>query len=159
MKRVFEKKNMIRNLRFLSSLRAADLTIKLNPSPKSIPPNKELVFGHTFTDHMLTIDWDAKNGWSKPSIVPYGKLELDPSCTVFHYGIECFEGMKAYKDGEGKIRLFRPDMNMSRFLKSCERLMLPSFDKGELLECIKQFTKVDSRWIPSERGIETELSN
>ena len=60
--------------------------------------------------------------------------------------------MKAYKDKKGTIRLFRPDMNMSRFLKSCQRLMLPSFDRGELLECIKKFVKTDSRWIPSERG-------
>ena len=60
--------------------------------------------------------------------------------------------MKAYKDKNGKIRLFRPEMNMNRFLKSCKRLMLPDFDKAELLECIKAFVKQDSRWIPSERG-------
>ncbi|KAJ3301630.1 branched-chain-amino-acid aminotransferase [Kappamyces sp. JEL0829] len=60
--------------------------------------------------------------------------------------------MKAYKDKQGKIRLFRPEMNMERFYKSSARLMLPLFDKKELLECIKQLVKTDSRWIPSERG-------
>jgi branched-chain amino acid aminotransferase len=44
---------------------------------------------------------------------------------VFHYGIECFEGMKAYKDKNGKIRLFRPDMNMARMNRSTERIALP----------------------------------
>jgi len=77
---------------------------------------------------------------------------LDPSSTVFHYGAECFEGMKAYKDLNGKIRLFRPEMNMDRFLRSCERLLLPGFDKAELLKCIKEFVKTEGRWIPSERG-------
>ena len=79
-------------------------------------------------------------------------MSLDPSSAVFHYGMECFEGMKAYKDKEGKLRLFRPDLNMNRFLHSSKRLGLPAFDKKELLECIKQLVKLDNRWIPTERG-------
>jgi branched-chain amino acid aminotransferase len=43
-------------------------------------------------------------------------------------------------------------MNMARFLKSCKRLALPSFETEELMACIKEFLKVDQRWIPSERG-------
>ena len=66
--------------------------------------------------------------------------------------MECFEGMKAYKDKQGLIRLFRPDMNMKRLGKSCKRLALPSFDQKELVECIKELVKVDQRWIPQERG-------
>jgi branched-chain amino acid aminotransferase len=60
--------------------------------------------------------------------------------------------MKAYKDKAGKIRLFRPDMNMQRLLRSCKRLTLPSFNPEELLESIKELLRVDERWIPSERG-------
>ena len=76
-------------------MRAKDVVVNISKNLKQIPENKTLVFGHTFTDHMLVIDWDAKNGWTKPAITPYAKLNLDPSCTVFHYGTECFEGMKA----------------------------------------------------------------
>ena len=79
-------------------------------------------------------------------------MAIDPSSVCLHYGIECFEGMKAYKDKEGRIRLFRPGMNMSRLLKSCQRLALPSFDKQQLLQCIKEFLKVEERWIPDQRG-------
>jgi branched-chain amino acid aminotransferase len=93
-----------------------------------------------------------RSGWEAPQIKPYGKLQLDPSSVVFHYGIECFEGMKAYKDKQGRIRLFRPDMNMNRFLKSCKRLALPSFDRAQLLECIKGLLTVDQRWIPDQHG-------
>ncbi len=96
-------------------------------------------------------------GWESPKIKPYGKLALDPSCVVFHYGIECFEGMKAYKDAKGKIRLFRPEMNMARFARSCQRLTLPSFDKTELLACIKELLKVEDRWIPDQRGFSLYL--
>jgi branched-chain amino acid aminotransferase len=136
----------------LNPLLSESLQFVQNPSPKALVPNNKLIFGHTFTDHMLTIKWNANEGWSKPLVGPYKKLELDPSCTVFHYGVECFEGMKAYKDQDGKIRLFRPDMNMNRFLRSCKRLMLPTFEKEELLQCIKSLVKHDERWIPSERG-------
>jgi branched-chain amino acid aminotransferase len=76
---------------------------------------------------MLVIDHDAPN-WSTPVIQPYGPIPLDPSSSVLHYGLECFEGMKAYKDKHGQIRLFRPDMNMKRFHKSTRRLALPVCD-------------------------------
>ncbi|CAG8450792.1 18579_t:CDS:2 [Acaulospora morrowiae] len=119
---------------------------------KSLIPSKDLVFGRQFTDHMLNIQWSAENGWSDPLIQPYGKISLDPSAMVFHYSFECFEGLKAYKDKNGKIRLFRPDMNMKRFKKSAARISLPDFNGEELLECIKELIRLEERWIPVERG-------
>ena len=74
---------------------------------------------------MLMANWTAANGWAEPRIQPYGPLTLDPSALVFHYAIECFEGMKAYKDKSGNIRLFRPELNMNRFFGSSKRLALP----------------------------------
>lgn len=134
-----------------SPLLFANLKKSLTVSPKPLVDNAKLVFGQTFSDHMLTIA-SSPSGWQAPSIAPYAKLQLDPSASVLHYGVECFEGMKAYKDKHGKIRLFRPDMNMTRFLKSSTRLALPSFDRAELLKCIKEFVRTEQRWIPNERG-------
>ncbi|KAJ3035642.1 branched-chain-amino-acid aminotransferase [Rhizophlyctis rosea] len=136
----------------LPGLSFSKLEKTLTKSPKTMLPNNQLLFGKTFSDHMLTVEWDNKNGWHAPELKPYGPLSLDPSCTVFHYAVECFEGLKAYKDKDGKIRLFRPDMNMKRLARSCERLTLPAFDQHELLECIKEFCRTDERWIPNERG-------
>ncbi|KAI8923509.1 aminotransferase [Entophlyctis helioformis] len=133
-------------------LSAKALSVQLTQTPKPKQPLNQLVFGQTFTDHMLTIEWQASKGWAAPKIQPYGKISLEPSATVFHYALECFEGLKAYKDKQGRIRLFRPDMNITRFLKSCKRLTLPSFDKEELLTLIKQYVKTEQSWIPSERG-------
>lgn len=53
---------------------------------------------------------------------PYQNLSFDPASCVFHYAFECFEGMKAYKDSHGQIRLFRPDKNMERLNKSSARI-------------------------------------
>ena len=134
------------------SISSKSLVVKLTDAPKKLLPITQLQFGKYFTDHMLTIKWNKQDGWKNPEISKYGNLVLDPSAIVFHYGTECFEGLKAYKDKQGKIRMFRPDMNMNRFLKSCNRLMLPSFDQKELLALIKEFLKIESRWIPNERG-------
>ena len=115
-------------------------------------PNADLQFGRTFTDHMLVIDWSAKKGWHNPEITPYGNLSLSPACVALHYGIECFEGMKAYKDEQGHIRLFRPDCNMERLNHSMSRLAMPSFNGDGFIDCLKQLLRIDESWIPTEEG-------
>lgn len=91
-------------------------------------------------------------GYHAPAITPYGPLALDPACNVFHYGIEAFEGMKAYKDAKGTVRLFRPDLNMKRMAASMRKLALPALDEAGWLEAIKQLVKVEQGWIPEGDG-------
>ena len=97
---------------------------------------------------MLTVEWTKTDGWCTPRILPYQNLNLDPATCVFHYAFECFEGMKAYKDKNGKIRLFRPNKNMERLNKSSARIALPTIDGDALTKLISEFVKVDSRFIP-----------
>ncbi|KAI1814222.1 branched-chain amino acid aminotransferase [Poronia punctata] len=128
------------------------LVINKTSDPKSLSDPKTLVFGRNFTDHMLTIEWTQTEGWRDPTIVPYQNLSLDPATCVFHYGFECFEGMKAYKDAQGNVRLFRPDKNMERFNKSAARIALPTFSPTALIDLIARFAKLEERFIPQERG-------
>ncbi|RYP15146.1 hypothetical protein DL765_005885 [Monosporascus sp. GIB2] len=128
------------------------LSITKTKSPKTPKDPATLVFGREFTDHMLTMEWTKTDGWLAPSIQPYQNLSLDPATCVFHYAFECFEGMKAYKDKNGNIRLFRPDKNMERFNKSAARIALPNFSSTALIELIAKFTKLEERFIPNERG-------
>lgn len=141
---------------FLSTYRS-----KIDPDATKIIPTttprdkvayEKLVFGRTFSDHMLEIDWDEKSGWHNPIIKPYGDFQMSPAATVLHYGIECFEGMKAYKDSQGKIRMFRPDCNMTRLNFSMERLAMPGINADGLIECIKKLLRQDSDWIPHKDG-------
>lgn len=60
--------------------------------------------------------------------------------------------MKAYIDANGKIRMFRPDMNMKRLLRSAARLNFPSFDSNQFMECVKELIRIDKSWIPKEDG-------
>uniref|UniRef100_A0ABI7XQ21 Branched-chain-amino-acid aminotransferase n=1 Tax=Felis catus TaxID=9685 RepID=A0ABI7XQ21_FELCA len=59
-----------------------------------------------------------------------------------------FEGLKAFRGVDNKIRLFRPNLNMDRMYRSAVRATLPVFDKEELLECIQQLVKLDQEWVP-----------
>lgn len=101
---------------------------------------------------MLSIEWNKTSGWVAPKITPYQNLSLDPATCVFHYAFECFEGMKAYKDSKGQIRLFRPDKNMERLNKSAARIALPTFSSTALIEMIGRLAKLDQRFIPSQHG-------
>jgi branched-chain amino acid aminotransferase len=96
---------------------------------------ENLVFGKDFSDHMFECDF--KNGaWQNPTIRPYGDLTISPSAKVFHYGQAVFEGMKAYKDDNGKVFLFRPDENQIRINKSSKRMSIPEFPKDLFFEAI-----------------------
>ena len=64
------------------------MTIEVSQNKKTKTPYDQLVFGRTFTDHMLEIDWDVTTGWHSPRIIPYGNLSISPAATGLHYGIE-----------------------------------------------------------------------
>lgn len=128
------------------------LTIEKSTQLKPKLTLSDIKWGHVFTDHMLVLDWDIENGYSAPKIIPYGDLSLSPAISALHYAIQCFEGMKAYKTAEGKILLFRPDLNMTRMDKSMKRLALPELDKQGFLDCIKELIRLDHEWVPSEFG-------
>ncbi|KAL8893797.1 MAG: hypothetical protein Q9192_004913 [Flavoplaca navasiana] len=128
------------------------LSITKTTTPKELVPPEELVFGRTFTDHMLSIEWTASEGWLRPRITPYQNLSLDPATCVFHYAFECFEGMKAYKTPNGDLRLFRPDRNMRRLNRSAERIALPTVDGQAFTDLIARFVKMEERFVPAARG-------
>ena len=104
------------------------------------------------TDYMFVMDWTAEDGWMDARIVPYEPIALDPACVTLHYAQETFEGMKAYRTKEGKIQLFRPEMNAKRMVISNERLCMPAFPVDMFVEAVKELVKVEQEWVPSEPG-------
>lgn len=112
--------------------------IRKSDNLKKQTPYTELLFGHTFTDHMLEVDWKKDEGWQTPVISEFKNFSMSPACVALHYALQCFEGMKAYKDKQGRVRLFRPEKNMARLNASMRRLSMPPLDEKGYLECIKQ---------------------
>ena len=116
------------------------------------PDQKNLGFGKHFTDYMFVMDWDKEQGWHDAAIVPYGGIPMDPATMVLHYAQETFEGLKAYRTAEGKIQLFRPEMNARRMIKSNERLCMPGVPEEMFVEAVKALVKAQEDWVPSEPG-------
>lgn len=130
-----------------------NIRVEKNQNPKPIPgPENPLTFGTIFTDHMFVMDYEEGKGWIDPRIVPYGPFSLEPSCMVFHYGQEMFEGLKAYKANDGRTLLFRPDKNLERANSSNRRLCIPELDKDDFLQALNELVKVDEAWIPTKPG-------
>ncbi len=115
---------------------------------KEKPDFNNLGFGKYVTDYMFVMDYDAELGWHDPQIVPYEEFMMDPRCVTLHYGLETFEGMKAYRTAEGKIQLFRPDMNAKRMIKSNERLCLAEVPEDMFIEAVKALVEIEKDWVP-----------
>lgn len=128
------------------------LTVERTTSPREKKEKSTLVFGQTFTDHMLHCDWDHEAGWHAPRIVPYGDIPISPAASSLHYGLQCFEGMKAYRDAEGSVRLFRPDLNIRRLNRSLARLRFPVVDEAVMIDLISKLVLEDADWIPEGDG-------
>ncbi|XP_018570193.1 branched-chain-amino-acid aminotransferase, cytosolic [Anoplophora glabripennis] len=137
------------------TFRYRDLTTKLaDPNRlRSKPEVTELKFGQFFTDHMLKIFYHKQlAGWQKPIIIPFENISLHPAAKVLHYAIELFEGLKAYRGVDDKIRIFRPEQNMVRMNKSAFSSGLPTFDGYELIRCLNRLIQVDQEWVPHGEG-------
>ena len=110
-----------------------------------------LKFGSVFSDHMLECDFkDGK--WQVPKVVPYAPITLDPSAKIFHYGQSIFEGMKAYKDTDENVWLFRPLDNFKRLNISAKRLAIPELPENYFMDGLKALITVDKNWIPKKDG-------
>ena len=130
-----------------------DIKIELTKNPKQKPaPGAKLGFGKIFTDHMFMMNYTEGKGWHDPRIVPYQNISLDPSAMVFHYGQEMFEGLKAYKNPDGNVYLFRPDMNAKRTNNTNDRLVIPQLPVEDFVQAVSAVVDVDRDWIPTEPG-------
>ncbi len=131
----------------------SNITFEASEIKAKVELPENLVFGRTFTPHMFEMDYDPKKGeWVNARIKDYGPIELSPATMVFHYAQAIFEGLKAYKQEDGRIAMFRPDKNIERFNNSCRRMCIPEIDTELFMEAMKELIKLDSEWIPTKQG-------
>ena len=109
-------------------------------------------FGTAFSDHMVSIEWTEGRGWHDAQVGPRRPLMLDPACAVLHYAQEIFEGLKAYRQADGGIALFRPEANAARFNNSAKRLAMPALPEDMFVESVRQLVAADRDWFPTVEG-------
>ncbi|MGJ9383361.1 branched-chain amino acid aminotransferase [Salipaludibacillus sp. CF4.18] len=130
----------------------AKLVINENPNKKTKPDPDNLKFGKLFTDHMFTMEYSREKGWFQPQIVPYAPVSLEPASMIFHYGQSVFEGLKAYRDENNDVLLFRPDENLKRLNRSNGRLSIPPINEELVMDYLKQLISLEKDWIPQAEG-------
>lgn len=128
------------------------MTIQRTTSPKAKPDDATLKFGTVFTDHMFLEDYDAGRGWVNPRIEPYHGLSLDPAAAVLHYGQEIFEGLKAFRGVDGRVRLFRPRRHAERLVSSAQRVCIPPMDIDHVLDSFVRLVSLECDWVPHALG-------
>ncbi|MBL1065457.1 branched-chain amino acid aminotransferase [Streptomyces sp. 7-21] len=126
----------------------------LKPSAHPLPAaEREAVladpgFGRHFTDHMVTIRWTEGRGWHDARLTPYAPLPMDPATMTLHYGQAIFEGLKAYRQPDGSVAVFRPDANARRFQNSARRLAMPELPVETFIKAIDVLVAHDAAWVP-----------
>ena len=117
---------------------------------KSIDFN-DLKFGNIFSDHMFICKY--QNGrWKDPLIKPYGNIEIFPGTQALHYGQSVFEGLKAFKNKDDDILIFRKEDNYNRLIKSSERLCIPKLPRSIFMDGLDHLIKLDSLWCYNKQG-------
>ena len=104
-------------------------------------------FGTCFIDHMFEIHFEDGK-WTKGKVKPYGKIEIFPSTQALHYGQVFFEGMKAYKNENDEVLLFRPLENVKRFNRTAKRLCMPEIPEELFMDGLNTLLDVDKDWVP-----------
>ena len=147
----FKYKYVILQKFFISKM---DLDIQISRASKSKIDQVDFdnfSFGSVFTDHMFECDY-VDGRWQNPKIAPYQSISIEPSASVFHYGQAIFEGMKAYKDSNDEVWLFRPKENVARFNKSSVRLAIPEFPEELFFDALKKLLTLEKDWVKKDEG-------
>ena len=131
------------------------IQFKVSPSsrPASEAERKQRLedpgFGRIFTDNLVSIKWDKEHGWHDGELRAYGPLSLDPATVFLHYAQGIFEGLKAYRQPDGGVAVFRPETNAARFRRSARRLALPELPEEAFVQAIDLLRQHDHKWVPS----------
>lgn len=110
-----------------------------------------LKFGKFFSDHMLVAEY-ADGAWQDVKIMPFGPLTHSPAMSALHYGQAIFEGLKAYRQPDGSVAVFRPVDNFNRFNHSAHRMCMPEVPEDIFMGGLMQLLKLDEPWVPKSSG-------
>lgn len=129
-----------------------DVPIHHTTSPRAKPPDDTLAFGTVFTDHMYLQEYDEEGGWHAARIEPYHPLTLDPAALVLHYAQTVFDGLKAFRGVDDRVRLFRPWQHAERLVASARRLCIPPLATSQIVQSFTTLVELEREWVPRTRG-------
>ncbi len=134
----------------VSSTAIRDLRIeeRIAPATEALDCGPNPTFGRHFTPAMLALEWREGEGWAQGRMEKKGPLPIDPSCIALNYGQSIFEGLKAYRQPDGGVAVFRIRDHALRFERSARRVALPEFPPDAFVEMVTRFVQHQARAIP-----------
>lgn len=130
------------------------MSIKIIKSPKtriSEVDFNNLSFGKEFSDHVFIAEFDGQN-WVNARIQPFEPISLNLSLSALHYGQSIFEGLKAYRDVNNQIQIFRPNENFKRMNKSAQRMCMQEIPYEIFFTGLNELCNIDNKWISDIQG-------
>jgi branched-chain amino acid aminotransferase len=112
---------------------------------------RQLEFGKMFTPNFFLAEYRTGE-WHNPRIQRVEPFTLHPASLVFHYSQTVFEGMKAFRQDNGRVVLFRPEMNAKRFQESADRLSIPRVDEALFLQAVSELVENERHFLPGAPG-------
>lgn len=107
-----------------------------------------LSFGYRKTDYNVRCNYrDGK--WGEIEVCSDEYLHMHMAATCLHYGQEAFEGLKAYRCPDGKVRVFRMDENAARLQSTCRGIVIPEVPTELFEEMVKKVVRLNQEWIPT----------
>ncbi len=126
------------------------MTIQDTARPTTTPEPLRPVHGEMFTDHMVSITYSPEAGWSRPQLRLREDLAMNPAMIGLHYGQVVFEGLKAYRQADDGLAIFRPRMHAARFQRSSARLAMPELPEELFLRAAEQVVAADANWLSDD---------
>jgi branched-chain amino acid aminotransferase len=114
-------------------------------------------FGTALTSHLVSARWDVRRSWHDVELRPYEALRIDPAMVGLHYGQTIFEGLKAFRQQDGGVSLFRPDAHARRFRVSARRLLMPELPEDLFVAAADALAAYDQRELPDGTDDEASL--
>jgi len=121
-------------------------------SAKTLPEKKalnwaELGFSYQQTDYRFRAIWkDGK--WSEGELITSELIAVHEGAPALHYAQQCFEGLKAYTAPDGRVLLFRPDLNAERMRQAAGRLLMPEVPEALFIRGVQEAVRANYAWIP-----------
>ena len=106
-----------------------------------------LSFGYMKTDYNIRCNY-SNGAWSELEVSQSEEITLHMAATCLHYGQEAFEGLKAFRGKDGKIRIFRLDENAKRLQASCRGIMMAELSVEKFKEAVLKAVKLNERFVP-----------
>ncbi len=120
----------------------------MSDTPQKPPLNwSELGFQYIKTDLRYRALWE-QGTWSRGELIEDQFVSVHEGAPSIHYAQQCFEGMKAQTAPDGRILLFRPELNAQRMQRTAQRLLMPEVPEEMFIEAVRQTVRANASWVP-----------